>query len=228
VRNRLPLLLGMAALLLLALLVARGESAIGPGAAPTSAPPPTASSSTPIQPGISKLPDTDLNGITGFGFAALIVLAICGAALVIAALLALLARLRRRGRHSFGVPIEIPGDQQTEEPAGGGELHRGVRSALAELRAPSGGPPADAVQRAWLRLEEAAEATGTGRRPDQTATEFTVALLAAEDVDESAVRTLRELYQRARFAEAHTVTDSDARAAEQALRTIARQLGEGR
>jgi hypothetical protein len=78
-----------------------------------------------------------------------------------------------------------------------------------------GGEPRDAVIRAWVTLENATEHR---RAPHQTATEFTVSLLAKETADEDALRELRTLYQRARFG--HHSDEHDADVARRALDRI--------
>lgn len=79
------------------------------------------------------------------------------------------------------------------------ELRRGVGDAADHLRAAV--RAADAVIAAWVVLEEAAERSGTPRHPAATPTEFTVAVLDRTDVDPAAVRTLLDLYLRARFGQ---------------------------
>jgi hypothetical protein len=84
------------------------------------------------------------------------------------------------------------------------------------------------VQEAWLALEEAAAECGTARRPDQTPTEFTGAVLAGHDVDPMALATLRGLYQRARFGLPGSVTEADVATAITALDRIATTLAGAR
>jgi hypothetical protein len=223
-RAKLPLLASLAALLLLAVLAARGRSAVphGPGlvlgqltATPKSVPP---------QP--PALDGRQLQTVVGLSASALLVIALVALLVSGSMVFVLLGsiRLRRRSRLARR---SLPGD-----PAAGGEsdgeltlsLLRGTRSALALLRQRTGGPPADAVQEAWLALERAAAEHGTTRRPEQTSTEFTEAVLAAHAVDRPALTTLRGLYQRARFGQPDTVTEADAEAAIAALDRIATAL----
>lgn len=84
-----------------------------------------------------------------------------------------------------------------------------LREAVEQARdtlVRAGGAPRDAVIQAWVTLESA---TDHGRAPHQTATEFTIALLAKENADEGALRELRTLYQRARFGHRSSERDAD-------------------
>ncbi|HEY7594879.1 MAG TPA: DUF4129 domain-containing protein [Actinophytocola sp.] len=137
-----------------------------------------------------------------------------------------LQQLRKR-KLRLGVGVQIE-----EEEVGALEsslpmrLRRAAAQARTELAARAGGPPGDAVIAAWLRLEEAAEREGAGREPHQTATEFTAALLERHTTSEPALDELRELYQRARFGPPDEVTETDADAAVAALDRILVALGE--
>jgi len=223
-RAKLPLLLSLAVLLLLAVLATRGGSAVprGNGLILRGA--------APVGRTITQTADFgggNQNSVitAGLGGVVAIVLLCYLAAMValIAALTTVRFRKARRAAHQAG--------QAEEEYEGRGQsaaaaLLHGARAALLDLRHRAGGPPSDAVVRAWLVLEESAAESGTARRPDQTSTEFTADVLAAHDVDPAALRTLRSLYQRARFAESAsaTVTEADADAAAAALDRIADTL----
>ena len=81
-------------------------------------------------------------------------------------------------------------------------MRRGARTALQLLdEIPD---PQDAVIRSWLALEQAAAASGIPRRPADSPTEFTGAVLASTAAEPAAVTLLLSLYQRARFS-AHPV-----------------------
>ncbi|HEX3647743.1 MAG TPA: DUF4129 domain-containing protein, partial [Pseudonocardiaceae bacterium] len=170
-----------------------------------------------------------INPVLGIGLSSVIAVALVAFLFCAGAVFVLLAatRVRRRRLARDRVP-------EHGEPIGAGEgevaltLLRGTRSALELLRQRAGGPPSDAVQAAWLALEAAAAECGTSRRPHQTPTEFTSAVLAEHDVDDTALATLRGLYQRARFGEPESVTESDADAAVAALERIADALTAGR
>jgi hypothetical protein len=222
------LLGSLAVLLLLAVLTARGRSAVPKGqgllingglVTPTNHDPPL------IKPPSSPR----INPVLGIGLSTIIAVALVAFlfSMVSVLLMIRLNRGRRRRRQSRpAVPAH--------EPVGAGEpelamvLLRGTRSALELLRGRSGGPPSDAVQAAWLALEEAAAESGTTRHPHQTPTEFTGAVLAAHAVDRAALAALRGLYQRARFGRSESVTEADADTAVSALERIAHDLAAGR
>jgi len=97
------------------------------------------------------------------------------------------------------------------------ELREGVAEAwlrLAEHREPT-----DAIQAAWVAVEEAAARSGVPRAESDTATEFTVAVLDRTAVDPTAIRTLLRLYHRARFS-THGATQEDVVVAGRCLRTL--------
>lgn len=221
-RARLPLLLSLAALLLLAVVATRGRSAVprgnglilrGPDAVGVTI-------TQTAQFGGGRQNTVITAGLTGV--IALVLLAYLAGMI---ALVAVLTTIRRKARRT---PYRRAGlaDDETEGSAAASAvaLLRGARAALLDLRQRTGGPPSDAVIRAWLGLEESAAECGTERRPDQTSTEFTADVLAAHDVDPGALTTLRSLYQRARFGEPDTVTERDVDAAVTALDRIADTL----
>lgn len=223
------LLLSLAVLLLLAVLATRGGSAVPRGRGLlVHGQPITVRPHLPVNP-IRNVPRV-LNPVLGIGLSSVIALALVAFLFSASMVFVVLAttRIRRRRR------AERERVANRGEPSGdvGGEvaltLLRGTRSALALLRQRAGGPPSDAVQAAWLALEQAAAECGTTRRPHQTPTEFTSAVLAEHDVDDTALATLRGLYQRARFGQPDSVTESDADAAVAALERIADALAAGR
>ena len=68
--------------------------------------------------------------------------------------------------------------------------------------------PTNAVIAAWLALEDAASEAGVTRRPSQTPSEFTVAVLAGTDADPHHTGGLLALYHRARFSR-HPIEQAD-------------------
>lgn len=98
-------------------------------------------------------------------------------------------------------------------------LVRGA-DAAERILAETGGVPRDLVLRCWLALEEAAMASGVPRRPSDSPTEFTGAVLRSTQADRSSVDTLLRLYHRARFSD-HEVTDDDVRTARTAVIRLA-------
>ncbi|WP_225752705.1 DUF4129 domain-containing protein [Actinotalea sp. Marseille-Q4924] len=125
---------------------------------------------------------------------------------------------------------EDPGTEEAPERPGAGApgrdvrppdvaaLREGVAAAAAHLR--STARPVDAVVAAWVRLEEAAAASGLPRDPASTPTEFTLAVLDRTRADRDATRTLLDLYLRARFGEEHLTAD-DVAAARRAVDLLA-------
>lgn len=104
------------------------------------------------------------------------------------------------------------------------ELREGIAQAwarLAEHREPS-----DAIQAAWVAVEEGAERSGVPRAPSATPTEFTVTVLDRTAADPAATRTLLGLYHRARFS-THRATADDVRLAGECLTTLAEGLEDG-
>ncbi|HEY3606004.1 MAG TPA: DUF4129 domain-containing protein [Pseudonocardiaceae bacterium] len=222
VRGRAPALLALAALLLLAVLATRGASAVphGNGLVVRGSTNGTLTIPPPGRNGIGHLNAALIAGASTF--AALVLVACLVAGVMILGAVASV-RLRRR-RVALRRDGAVDEDLDGRDAGAAMVLLRGARAAVARLRRRAGGPPADAVQEAWLVLEEAAAESGTARRPDQTSTEFTGAVLAAHDVDPGALVTLRTLYQRARFGRPDAVTDADADRAVDALDRIADTL----
>lgn len=138
------------------------------------------------------------------------------------ALLVLATRLRRRRSLA---PEEEP-DDGAEAPVGAAPppevsasaVDDAVAAAAAELEGDR--DPRDAVIAAWLRLEAGAAAAGVARRPAQTPTEFTRAVLAGATGgrEAEAVDDLLHLYHRARFGRRPLPPD----AGEQAARALDR------
>jgi hypothetical protein len=98
-------------------------------------------------------------------------------------------------------------------------LLRGA-DAAERILTESGGVPRDLVLRCWLALEEAALASGVPRRPSDSPTEFTGAVLRSTQAERGSVDTLLRLYHRARFSE-HELTDDDVRTARTAVIRLA-------
>lgn len=147
------------------------------------------------------------------------------AALVIIAGLLIGRALRRRrerrvlpidGARVIGAvePPEAEPPTEPEAPA----LQRGFDRALATLETER--EPRDAIERAWLGLQEAAEESGVRRLAAETPAEFTARVLTRVHTDESAVRALLGVYVRVRFGDG-PVTDSDRALALDSLRRLA-------
>ncbi len=97
-------------------------------------------------------------------------------------------------------------------------LRRGVTAAGELLDRISN--PNDAIIRAWLALEEAAESSGVTREPSETPTEFTVDVLDRTPAEPAPVRRLLRLYLQARFA-TEPATAEDVREAKRCLFALA-------
>lgn len=147
--------------------------------------------------------------------------------LAVVVLLALLWRyLRRRLRPELpGLPGEVAGSADggiapdpPEQPRPD-RVRRGLDRALDLLG--EGREPRDAIERAWLGLEEGAADSGVHRMAAETPGEFVGRVMARVASDRAAARDLLDLYLRARFSDAPvTAADVDgARAAIEALRS---------
>jgi hypothetical protein len=227
VRAKLPLLLSLAVLLLVAVVATKGRTAVpNHGGLVLGNLPTTTPNAVTRHVTLPKAPRA-LNPALGIGLSTGIVLALLAFLFGLLMVLVLLSSLRLRRRRRLRLdPLPDRGEQAVGGSGVAGlTLLRGTRFALARLRQRDGGPPSDAVQEAWLALESAAAESGTERRPDQTSTEFTSAVLAEHEVDPVALATLLGLYQRARFGLPDSVTEADAEAAIAALDRIADTLG---
>jgi uncharacterized protein DUF4129 len=223
--SRIAMLCAVLALLLFAVVSARGKSAI-PGSLrdinlERGVGDPVSVNGVPPDENAYKVDIVDELQLvqTSIVIAAMILLLIAFAVLI-----RRLQQLRRR-------PVRLGvGIQEVEEEIGALESHlqlrlrRAAETARTELAARDGGPPGDAVIAAWLRLEEAAEHEGAGRKPHETATEFTAALLDRYTTSEPAMAELRVLYQRARFGPPGEVGEDDVRRAADALDRILHAL----
>ncbi|WP_166664307.1 DUF4129 domain-containing protein [Actinophytocola oryzae] len=190
---RVALSLLAAAVLMLVVVVARGQSAV-----------PSRMADPHIEPGLPFLPRGAGNSPTKGprvadvdpGLAFKIVLAVIAVMLLLAVALSVLAALRGRAlARNSGIGAVIEPVEGTVDTVMRLRLREAVQQARDVLARP-GGEPRDAVIRAWVTLENATEHR---RAPHQTATEFTVSLLASETADERALADLRALYHRARF-----------------------------
>ncbi|WP_345764694.1 DUF4129 domain-containing protein [Diaminobutyricibacter sp. McL0608] len=154
--------------------------------------------------------------------------------LAIAALLVLagllLGRMLRR-RQALGQPLDSArlldaGAVSEQEPPSAPDapaLQRGFDRALSTLD--ENRIPRDAIERAWLGLQEAAEESGVQRRAAETPAEFTQRVLARVHADDDAARTLLTLYLRVRFGDT-PVTDLDIAVARRSLERLAASWGD--
>ncbi|MGO4593698.1 DUF4129 domain-containing protein [Leifsonia sp. 2TAF2] len=142
--------------------------------------------------------------------------------------LALIWRLRRRrnappplpplgvvtGAEASSAPSASDPDPEPEPE----QVRRGLDRAAEVLAEPR--EPRDAVERAWVGLEEGAADSGVRRIPAETPAEFAARVVARVAADRDAAGRLLALYQRARFSSAPVTPDdvASARAAVDALR----------
>jgi Domain of unknown function (DUF4129) len=208
--SRAALLLAAAAVLMLVVVVTRGQSAV-----------PSSMADPGIERGLPFLSSSGASSPTEGprfadvdpGLAFKIVAGLIVVMLFLAIVLSALAALRRR---MFDRRLVIAPPAEAADGTVDTVLRlKGAVQEARDLLARPGGKPTDAVIQAWLMLENAAE---HGRAPHQTATEFTVSLLAKETADEAAVTELRTLYHRARFGTGGG--EGDASAAHEALNRI--------
>ncbi|HEV2779154.1 MAG TPA: DUF4129 domain-containing protein [Actinophytocola sp.] len=225
-RRRVPALVAVGALVMLAAVVARGASAVPVG------------EGEPLL-GFLRLPEIDLTPPGGAasdpdaepgsgGWAAvlawvvvLIPLFLLAGAIVAAVVFSVIGwRLRRPG---LATPVLAAEDDPSADVPRARLLHA-ARAAQMIMERHRGGAPSDAVIAAWLELEEAAAGSGAHRLAHQTPTEFTDVLVDRFDAVGPALDVLRRLYQRARFAPSATVGAAEEAAARAALDEIVREL----
>ncbi|MGX7825310.1 DUF4129 domain-containing protein [Actinokineospora sp. 24-640] len=220
ISSRRSVVLAVAALFTVAVVAARGRSAIPvePGAAftfdPRDDPPPPRAED-------AEGADSILDVIGGVGTGLLLL--VVGVMVLIGAVGVLVSFGLAGARRRRGASTPVRGPRAEESVAEQAlALHAAVRTGMAGLPARAGGAPGDAVIAAWLVLEDAAAACGTRRAPAETASEFTTRVMAEHAVDGVALADLRSRYHRARFA--GQATDDDADAARAALARVEETL----
>jgi hypothetical protein len=225
-RNRLPALVAIGALVVLAGVVARGSSAVPVG---ESKPligwlrwPWPASSDTQAREAPPRGRVVEVRGTWAIVVEwAILLLPVI--ALLLAITAAVIMSVRRRKRE---LPSPIVRSQV--EPTGTGDrasaLLKAVHAAQRVLAEHVGGPPGDAVIAAWLELERVAAQSGAGKHAHQTPTEFTDTLVSEHAAIQRAVTDLRNLYHRARFGPPGAVSTWQAEAARRALDEITASL----
>jgi hypothetical protein len=148
--------------------------------------------------------------------AILIVLGVLAVGAIIA-LVWLWRRRHPRAEKSAELLGELSGDDydsRTESEPDLPTLQRGLSVAGDILGADR--EPADAIVRAWIGLQEAAEDSGVRRRPAETPTEFTTRVFTSVHADRDAASALLAVYLRARFG-SHPVTADDVATARSAV-----------
>jgi hypothetical protein len=180
----------------------------------------TTSTPEPVQPSPTPLPRANNSDVIFSWVPIAIVLAI----LVLATLFVIvLLWIRKHPRRGPLRPFSTV-DGDSEELFTGQDaapdlptLHRGLARASEALETDR--TPRDAIVRAWVGLQEAAEDSGVRRRPAETPTEFTARVFAAVDADKDAADTLLALYLRVRFG-SHPAGAAELKAAKDAVEAL--------
>lgn len=147
-----------------------------------------------------------------------------GVAIAIAVLLLVRWLGRRPPREApvlLDAALSEPVVEQQEEPEREPDaptMRRGFAHALLILDEER--EPHDAIVKAWLGLQEAAEESGIQRRGAETPTEFTLRIIGRVPTDRPAITTLLNSYLRVRFGE-HPATEADVETAREAFRSLA-------
>ena len=96
-------------------------------------------------------------------------------------------------------------------------LHRGLVRAADLLETDR--EPRDAIVKAWIGLQEAAEDSGISRRASETPTEFTSRVFESVAADRNAASALLKVYLRVRFSR-KPATESDVVVARHAIQRL--------
>jgi hypothetical protein len=153
-----------------------------------------------------------------FNMAPIVIIATIAIVVMIVLLVRMFLRRRPRAvaaRQPGGISIlsdEL--DAVADTPADVPTILRGLDFASEVLS--SRREPTDAIVRAWIGLQEAAEDSGMSRRPAETPTEFTARVLDSVHADRAAARALLAIYLRVRFG-SRPATDDDVRNALDAI-----------
>lgn len=214
-------LLGLAALAAghSSLEVARVEAPAGPVA------PAQEDFSKPVEPSFSPPPEpvaaAETSELPGW-------LAPLAAGLCVAVVLVIVAAVawtflrdtlrKRRGKVVYR-------DERRAPPVGAEDVVAALDAGLVDL-SDADADPRRAVIACWLRLEQAAAAAGTPRRPADSPTDLVGRLLQAHDVSADVLAALADVYREARYA-THTVDDRMRVQARSALQRIRGELTAG-
>jgi hypothetical protein len=114
-----------------------------------------------------------------------------------------IVRMSRRETDPLDAP---PEEHWPDEPPG--EMVAAVDDGLDALAV---GPVDDVIIACWVRLEDAAEAAGVGRRPAETSAELAARVLETWHAPSASVSVLLDRYRQARYS--HHPLDEDDRAA---------------
>lgn len=187
---------------------------------PRGAPPPNLlgpsnASQPPLPVGARRLGTLDLSPLLWVALAVAIAVAV----------LLVLRWLARRPPRTAPVLSDVPLSHTVEQPQQQPEpepdaptMRRGFAHALEILDEER--QPHDAIVKAWLGLQEAAEESGIQRRGAETPTEFTLRIIGRVPTDRAAITTLLNCYLRVRFGD-HPATSTDVETAREAFRSLA-------
>jgi hypothetical protein len=192
----------------------------------------------PVRPGPASAPSSGYGGPTQVarsagslpghvqhdvilpGWLTTVLSAIC--IVFVAAVVGAVLYLTLRGRLGNRRPrVEVP----VEPPAAPNRRDEVLAAVDAGLSGLDDGDadPRRAVIACWLRLEEAAAAAGTPRRPGDAPADLVLRLLAAHQVSAAVLLPLAEVYRLARYA-THTVDAGMRDSARAALRQLRAEL----
>ncbi len=149
-----------------------------------------------------------------------ILLVVAAVVVIIVALLVLRWWLRRRRHLALeAMDATIGGLPLAKEPEPDAPvLRRGFDLALHVLDTER--EPRDAIVKAWLGLQDAAEDSGIRRAPAETPTEFTSRIRGMVVSDERSVVSLLRWYHWGRFGD-HPATEQDVASARASLESLA-------
>jgi hypothetical protein len=177
---------------------------------------------SPPQPSVAATAvPTQLANNSGLIIGWLPILLILSVLFVAAILLLVVYWLRRRRPRPQKLPglegtlAEVTADAKTEPDLP--TLQRGLAFAAAVLE--SDREPRDAIVRAWLGLQEAAEDSGMRRRAAETPTEFTSRVFDSVHADRAAASALLAVYLRVRFRSV-PATAADVEVARRSIRRL--------
>ena len=176
-----------------------------------------------LAPTLASQPPVETGSTSVLGPLLLTVAVVLGAAVILWFVLRAVLRTRARQRALPSLeaaepsPPPLPADAAVTAEPDAPIVHRGLRLALELLDEQR--EPDDAVVRAWLGLQSAAEESGVERRPAETPTEFTARVITRVQADAAAAAQLVDVYQGVRFG-GHPITPADVRRARTAVERL--------
>jgi hypothetical protein len=148
------------------------------------------------------------------GEGALEVLAQLGVILIGATALFLIGRALLRVRRRIAEEMAAQPEEHWPQPA-----HQMVEAVDEGLTALAAGPVDEVIVACWVRLEDAAEAAGAGRRPTETSAELAARVLDELHAPATAVTGLLHRYRQARYSH-HPLGEDDRAVAIRSLEEI--------